>query len=349
MAEVATPGRDTPPGGATRVPGPRPIREPSTRTVLWVLGVLATAALLVIAVGGYLLHWSWTGYLDSDSTPPTPRPLWDWLNLLLQPLTLLLLPLWLRSRSRGGSWLGVALVVAALFLVLVIGGYTMPWRWTGFTGNTASQWLGLFLVPFLLPVAVTLLLPERRPEAVAVPAPTRTRGTDRRTSLVLAAAAGALGAVVLLAVGFSAGRLGADPTPGPAARSVTVDAQNPDWTDSQVRVTSGEQVRITASGRVWAHRTYPGAGPEGLERGDQGHKDAVPHVPHAALLATVAAIGQPGRLSAVSPAAAGSVRLVGRDLTLRAPRDGELFLGINDRVTTDNHGWFQVEVTPGAG
>jgi ABC-type glycerol-3-phosphate transport system permease component len=49
----------------------------------------------------------------------------------------------------------VALVVAALVLVvLVIGGYTLNWTWTGFKGNTLWDWLHLLILPVVLTAVV---------------------------------------------------------------------------------------------------------------------------------------------------------------------------------------------------
>ena len=41
----------------------------------------------------YTGHWSWTGLSDNDT-------LWDWLKLLVLPLSLAALPLWLQSHHR---------------------------------------------------------------------------------------------------------------------------------------------------------------------------------------------------------------------------------------------------------
>ena len=43
-----------------------------------------------------------------------------------------------------------------VLLVLVLGGYLVPWSWTGFTGNTAWDWFKLLLLPVLIP---TVLVP----------------------------------------------------------------------------------------------------------------------------------------------------------------------------------------------
>jgi hypothetical protein len=46
--------------------------------------------------------------------------------------------------------------------VLVVVGYVVPWRWTGVTGNTLWDWIELIVVPFALPVTVTLVLHRTR-------------------------------------------------------------------------------------------------------------------------------------------------------------------------------------------
>jgi len=110
---------------------------------LWV-GIAAALALTVL--GGYELGWTWTGYAGET--------LWDWLNLLLFPLVLVLLPDWV-ERGTALGWRGAALglVLLAAWALLIVGGYHWGWGWTGFTGNTLRNWLDLLIAPFLLPTA----------------------------------------------------------------------------------------------------------------------------------------------------------------------------------------------------
>jgi hypothetical protein len=103
--------------------------------------VLAAAVLLW---GGYTGHWSWTGLSDNDT-------LWDWLKLLVLPLSLAALPLWLQSHhrmsvTRRGTLAGVA-VAFGMFVLL---GYALHWAWTGFAGNTLWDWLELLLLPVVI-------------------------------------------------------------------------------------------------------------------------------------------------------------------------------------------------------
>ena len=44
------------------------------------------------------------------------------------------------------------------FDVSVLAGYLARWRWTGFTGNTAWDWLHLLLLPLLVPAVIVPLL-----------------------------------------------------------------------------------------------------------------------------------------------------------------------------------------------
>jgi hypothetical protein len=151
----------------------------------------------VVIVGGYRLGWTWTGFSDNGT-------IWDWLQLLVLPVVLTLLPFWyrtrraLRSEWRGGA---VALALTALVLplaltllpisleaswsrfrkarlaltlagialgLLVVAGYAFDWQWTGFRGNTFWDWLHLLLAPFLLPAAVTWLSARAREDVAPV-------------------------------------------------------------------------------------------------------------------------------------------------------------------------------------
>jgi hypothetical protein len=119
--------------------------------VEWRLLLAALAiAFVVLLAGGYELGWTWTGF--------DGRTLWDWLELLVLPVTVTAFPIWLALRRRMHPQvrrLGTALLVA--FGVLVTAGYGFDWQWTGFPGNTLWDWLHLMLVPFVLPVVLAWL------------------------------------------------------------------------------------------------------------------------------------------------------------------------------------------------
>lgn len=111
---------------------------------------LAVAALVLW--GGYARGWHWTGFARHAT-------LWDWLHLLLLPLAVTAAPLWVRHRTRLGRR-RVAVVVGVLvaFAVLVVAGYALDLRWTGFPGNRLWDWLELLVLP--LAVATLPVLRE---------------------------------------------------------------------------------------------------------------------------------------------------------------------------------------------
>lgn len=117
------------------------------------LALLGTA-FVVTVVGGYALGWAWTGYAGNT--------LWDWLELLVLPLTVALLPIWLTTHDRlEVEWLAGGLAFLAVIAVLAVCGYALDWTWTGFPGNTLWDWLELCLVPFVVPIVVTWLTARR--------------------------------------------------------------------------------------------------------------------------------------------------------------------------------------------
>ena len=104
----------------------------------------------VLLAGGYLLSWRFTGFAG--------KALWDWLELLVLPLVLAVLPIALElPPHRRRPWKALALAAVAAFVVLAVLGYSLRWEWTGFPGNTLWDWLQLLLVPFVVPAAVVYL------------------------------------------------------------------------------------------------------------------------------------------------------------------------------------------------
>jgi cytochrome bd-type quinol oxidase subunit 2 len=123
------------------------------------MSIRIALAVVVAAVlwGGYHSHWSWTGINGHTAT------LWDWISLLLVPVTVATLPIWLSRRDRLGR--GRVLVAAALlaaFAVVVVLGYTVPWGWTGFGDNKLWDWINLLLLPLV--IATFPIWPQIRAE-----------------------------------------------------------------------------------------------------------------------------------------------------------------------------------------
>ena len=109
----------------------------------------AGLAFAVLITAGYLVPWAWTGFPGNT--------LWDWLGLMLLPVAVAsarFLPGAVRGLAPRHWWL--ISVVALAWLVTVIGGYALHWKWTGYQGNTLWDWLGLLLLPLLVP---TVLMP----------------------------------------------------------------------------------------------------------------------------------------------------------------------------------------------
>ncbi|HEY5202468.1 MAG TPA: hypothetical protein VIJ31_16330 [Acidothermaceae bacterium] len=107
------------------------------------LPALVVGFVLIVAAG-YAFKWRWTGFNKDDQ-------LWDLMHVVLLPVVLATLPLWYRTRERwmiGWRWVLGGVVVA--FIVLVIGGYTLGWTWTGFPGNTFWDWLELLALPVVV-------------------------------------------------------------------------------------------------------------------------------------------------------------------------------------------------------
>jgi hypothetical protein len=111
--------------------------------------VVVAAAIVVVAlvVGGYGMGWRWTGLAQGVT-------LWNWLQALLLPLALGLVPLLLLQREhlRRRHRVLVAASVAA-FTAFVITGYTIPLPWTGFGGHTLWDWFELALLPLVVTAA----------------------------------------------------------------------------------------------------------------------------------------------------------------------------------------------------
>jgi hypothetical protein len=129
----------------------QPRRAVPTR---WSTAVAVVAASAIVMWGGYGHHWSWTGISAKSAT------LWDWLNLLMLPIAVAILPLWVSRHTRvGRRHKAIGLSVLVAFAVVVVAGYTIPWGWTGFVGNKLWDWLELLVLPLtvaLIPVALDL-------------------------------------------------------------------------------------------------------------------------------------------------------------------------------------------------
>ena len=112
-------------------------------------GLIILAAFVVLVLAGYLVPWDWTGF--------TGNTLWDWLSLALLPVVIATASLWQPPPRWPARHVALLSIATALAIGLVLAGYLVPWKWTGFTDNTAWDWIKLLLLPVLVP---TVLLPR---------------------------------------------------------------------------------------------------------------------------------------------------------------------------------------------
>ena len=122
------------------------------------------------------------------------------------------------------------------------------------------------------------------------------------------------------------------PAPRPAASNVVFVQADQRWTDTGIDVRLTDRISFAATGqiRLSGERTDV-SGPQGSASGRRISGAPVPQALAGVLIA---------RIGESEPFDVGT-----RTTPVRAPRDGRLFLGVNDYRTTDNQGAFRVEVT----
>lgn len=124
-------------------PGRR-ARTRASRNVAW---AAAAAATIVVIVGSYAGHWTWTGFTANGQV-------WDWMQLLLLPVAIGTFPLWLRFSGQMSAARRNLLGVAVLgFTAFAVAGYLVPLTWTGFRGHTLWNWLTLIVLPATITTA----------------------------------------------------------------------------------------------------------------------------------------------------------------------------------------------------
>ena len=107
----------------------------------------AVAALPALVILGYSLGWRWTDFPG--------KTLWDWLELLVLPLTVAAWPVWVELRRGVRRHERVVLIVLGVAFVFVsVVAYVWHWQWAGFDDNKLWDWLRLWLLPLLVPLAL---------------------------------------------------------------------------------------------------------------------------------------------------------------------------------------------------
>lgn len=110
------------------------------------------------------------------------------------------------------------------------------------------------------------------------------------------------------------------------ARVITVSARQR-WTSTGFRVRQGERLNLTSTGQIRLSDAGLTALPDGSGQNDQGAP-----LPEAFSGALIGRIGN------------GRPFGIGTQTQIEMPESGQLFLGINDSVLTDNDGAFRVEI-----
>ena len=170
-----------------------------------------------------------------------------------------------------------------------------------------------------------------------------------RTACFLAAA---VAVVLAAAAGGTAGPVQDQDLPGvlvvppPLEKAVAVPGAA-GWVDTGIDVGPGQEIRFTAAGRVDLQTGNPEAscGPEGVDL-----VTVEQPVPNANLGALIGKVVQPVARR-IDEDSGQEVRdeifvlfLIGPENVLTVPISGRLYLGINENVTRDNGGEFQVVV-----
>ena len=136
--------------------------------------------------------------------------------------------------------------------------------------------------------------------------PTATINTGRRTGTMRDAAVGTIG--------------------GDEVRVIDVSSRQR-WTPTGLRVRQGERLNLTSTGQIRLSAAGMTASPDGSGQNDPG--SPLPQAFSGALI---------GRIGNGSPFG------IGTQTQIEMPESGQLFLGINDSVLTDNDGAFRVEI-----
>lgn len=163
LAEVGLPWAPSAEAVKQRTAGAAPAgtaRRLSARKKLWQDSGYALAVAVLIALwGSYARGWKWTGF-------QTNGQLWDWLNLLLLPVVIGVIPLWIQYREYiGRARRAVYAAVIVAWTGFVIAGYLIPIGWTGFRSQTLWSWISLLAVPVALAITMALTSMRIRPAA----------------------------------------------------------------------------------------------------------------------------------------------------------------------------------------
>jgi hypothetical protein len=125
----------------------KPLAVLELRWWTWQRVLVAVVVIMaILEIGTYAFNWTWTGFKNNDTV-------WDYLQLLLLPIALAIVPIWLMAEeAQQRIWLAqlkwVLMISITLLVVLFVGTYAFNWSWTGFKDHGRLwDWLSLLLVP----------------------------------------------------------------------------------------------------------------------------------------------------------------------------------------------------------
>lgn len=143
--------------------------------------------------------------------------------------------------------------------------------------------------------------------------------------------------MLTVAVGLAAAMTLDDGTGDDDGTPVTVATTvfgNRRWTDTGLTLESGDEVTITASGKIFhSVENQRRVGPDGEPR-TKCPSNVLMSADHGALLGMIGGDGEPF--------------FVGDNRRFQAERSGQLFLGVNDTGVENNSGAFEAEITVGS-
>ena len=110
----------------------------------------AVLAFGAFVLAGYLIPLVWTGFRG--------HTLWDWLTLIVLPVTITTATVWPQTgRTFRPFYAVTAAGLCLVWIVTIIGGYAGDWKWTGYPNNTLWDWVKLLLAPVAI---TTFVVPE---------------------------------------------------------------------------------------------------------------------------------------------------------------------------------------------
>jgi hypothetical protein len=122
------------------------------------------------------------------------------------------------------------------------------------------------------------------------------------------------------------------------------------WTDTGIALTANEQVAISATGTIeYGHGNYP-SGPAGFSFADHNRAGTGATCGYSAYAPGTPPFPAPGvncEAMLLRIGTSGVAFPTGTKISFASPVSGELYLGINDNIVSDNSGSWTATITTG--